>query len=56
MNEGEEQQALELLGDRLARMEVSLADLHKKVDELHQKVDLANLHATELTKQYQKRL
>ncbi len=55
MNAGEAQQAMKLLGERLQRIEASLAELHGKVDELHRKVDLAQLHATELAKQYRVR-
>ena len=55
MDAGQEQQNLKLLGERLQRIEASLADLHRKVDELHRKMDLAQLHATEVAKQYQAR-
>jgi len=55
MDAGVEQQSLKLLGERLKEIETSLADLHRKVDELGRKLDLATLHAAEVAKQYQVR-
>lgn len=47
-----ERTVTEALEVRLRDIQEQLVALHRKVDELHRKVDLANLHETEWRKRF----